>query len=159
MQKEQINIIINEILRRGQGAKDKFRFVKHYNDFIVSSEYVKEIISTHGFRIFSHEFRKDVMQPVYEPFFDWLRELIDCRGDMEVRDFLNECDVYPLQIELIENYYFTGKCERNEDILLHELGYETKRMMDNMIHIIRKISQKQPIFILLNRIHYAHSSA
>ena len=159
MQKEQINIIINEILRRGQGAKEKFRFVKNYNDFIVSSEYVKEIISTHGFRIFSHEFRKDVMQPVYEPFFEWTKELIDSRGDMEVRDFLVECDVYPLQLELIENFYYTGRCERNEDILLHELSYETKRMMDNMINIFSKISQKQPIFILLNGIHYAHSSA
>ena len=158
MQKEQIKIIINEILQRGPGAKDKFRFVKHYNDFKVSSEFVKDIISKHDFMFFSHEFRNDVMQKVYEPFFDWIKELIDCRGDMEIRDFLNECDVYPLQLEVIESYYSTGKCERNEDILLHELGYETHRMMDNLINIFRKISQKQPIFILLNGIHYAHSS-
>ena len=31
-------------------------------------------------------------------------------------------------------------------------------MMDNMIRILKKISQIQPIFILLNGIHYAHSS-
>ena len=101
MQNEQIKILLNELLHRGQGAKDKFRFIKHYNDLKVSSEFVKDIISQHNIRFFSHEFRNDVMQTVYEPFFDWLRELIDCRGDMEVRDFLNECDVYPLQIELI----------------------------------------------------------
>ena len=159
MNKEQIKIIINEILQRGQGTKSKFSFVKHYNDIKVSPEFVKDIIGKQDFRFFSHEFRNDVMQTVYEPFFDWIKELIDCRGDMEVRDFLNECEIYPLQLELIESYYFTGKCERNEDILLHELGYETKRMMDNMIHIFRKMSQKQPIFILLNGIHYAQSSS
>ena len=159
MQKEQIKIIINEMLQRGQGAKDKFSFVKHYNEFELSPEFVKDIVSRQNFMFFSHEFRSDIMHTVYEPFIDWIKELIDCRGDMEVRDFLNECEVYPLQLEVIESYYFTGKCERNEDILLHELGYETHRMMDNLIHIFRKISQKQPIFILLNKIHYAHSSS
>ena len=158
MKNEQIQIILNEILRRGQGTKDKYRFVKHYNELKISPEFVKDIISKHNYYFFTHEFRNDVMQTVYEPFFEWTKELIDCRGDMEVREFLNECDVYPLQLDLIENFYYTGKCERNEDILLHEFGYETNRMMDNMIHIFRKISQKQPIFILLNGIHYAHSS-
>ena len=159
MQEDQIKIIINEILQRGQTAKEKFRFVKHYNDFKVSSEFVKDIMSKHDFAFFSHEFRSDVMQTVYEPFLDCIKELIECSGDVEVLDFIKECDIYPLQLELLESYYSTGKCERNEDILLHELGYETNRMMENMIHIFRKMSQKRPIFILLNGIHYAHSSA
>lgn len=151
-------MIINEILREGKGAIDKFRFVKHYNDFNIPSEMVQECVDGHGFMFFSHEFRMDVMQSVYEPFFEWVKELIDCRGNMDVRDFLQECGVYPLQLEVLESYYYTGKCERNEDILLHELEYETKRMMDNLISIFKKISEKQPIFILLNGIHYAHSS-
>ena len=158
MQKDQIEIMINEILQRGQGTKEKFRFVKHYNDFKISSEFVKNIISEHKFSFFSHEFRSDVMQTVYEPFFDCIKELIECSADTGVLDFINECDVYPLQLELLESYYALGKCERKEDILLHELGYETIRMMDNIIRILKKISQIQPIFILLNGIHYAHSS-
>ena len=158
MQKDQVEIMINEILQRGQETNEKFHFVKHYNNFTVSSEVVRDIISKHDFSFFSHEFRNDVMQTVYEPFLDCIKELVEYSTDVEVRDFIKECDIYPLQLELLESYYYAGKCERNEDILLHELGYETIRMMDNMIHIFRKISQKQPVFILLNGIHFAHAS-
>ena len=158
LQKNQIQVIINEILQRGQGTKEKFHFVKHYSDFKVSPEFVKEIIIKHGFCFFSHEFKSDVMQNVYEPFLDCIKELVEGSVNVDVRDFIEQCDVYPLQLELLESYYSIGKCERSEDILLHELGYETTRMMDNMIHIFRTIAKRQPIFILLNGIHYAHAS-
>ena len=159
MQIEQVQKMINDIIRKGHDTKKKFQFVKHYNDFSISSESVKESIKENDFMFFLHEFRMDVMQSVYEPFFDWIKILIDHRGDIEVRDFLDECGVYPLQREIIESFYHTGECKRREDILLHELTYETDRMMDNLIRIFKKIAQKQPIFILLNGIHYAHSSS
>ena len=158
LQKDQVQIIINEILQRGQGTKGKFHFIKHYSDFKVSPEFVKDSISGHNFCFFSHEFRSDVMQNVYEPFLDCIKEVVECSANVDVRDFVEQCDVYPLQLELLESYYSIGMCERSEDILLHELGYETTRMMDNMIHIFRTIAKRQPIFILLNGIHYAHSS-
>lgn len=158
MQKDQVQTIINEILQKGQGTKGKFHFIKHYSDFKVSPEFVKDSISGHDFCFFSHEFRSDVMQNVYEPFLDCIKEVVECSANVDVRDFVEQCDVYPLQLELLESYYSIGMCERSEDILLHELGYETTRMMDNMIHIFKEISQRQPIFILLNGIHYAHAS-
>ena len=159
MQQNQIHKMINELIHRGHDSKNKLQFVKHYNDFSISPELVEEIIKESNFMFFAHEFSMDAMQSAYEPFFDWIKELIDCRGNMEVRDFLKECEIYPLQYEIIESFYFSGECKRKEDILLHELNYETNRMLDNMVRIFRNISQKQPIFILLNRIHYAQASA
>ena len=159
MQENQIHKMINELIHRGHDSRNKFQFVKHYNDFSISPEFVEDIIKESNFMFFSHEFCLDTMQSAYEPFFDWIKILIDCRGNMEVRDFLKECEVYPLQYEIIESFYFSGECKRKEDILLHELNYETNRMMDNMVRIFKNISQKKPIFILLNRIHYAHASA
>ncbi|MBQ3514196.1 MAG: GGDEF domain-containing protein [Lachnospiraceae bacterium] len=158
MQENQIHKMINELIHRGYDSKNKLQFVKHYNDFSISPEFVEDIIKESNFKFFAHEFSLDTMQSAYEPFFDWIKILIDDRGDIEVRDFLEECEVYPLQYDMIESFYFTGECKRNEDILLHELTYEINRMMDNMVRIFRNISQKQPIFILLNRIHYAHAS-
>ena len=159
MQENQIHKMINELIHRGHDSKNKLQFVKHYNNFSISPEFVEDIIKESNFMFFSHEFSFDTMQSAYEPFFDWIKILIDCRGDMEVRDLLKECEVYPLQYEIIESFYFSGKCERKEDILLHELNYETNRMMDNMVRIFKYVSKKQPIFILINRIHYAHASA
>lgn len=158
MQERQIQKMINELIHRGSESKIKVQFVRHYNDFSIEPEYVKDVIEESGFLFFFHEFSLENMQSAYEPILDWIKVMIDHRGDMEVRDFLKKCEVYPLHYDIIESFYFSGECKRKEDILLHELEYEQSRMLDNMIHILKKISKNQPIFMLLNKIHYAQSS-
>ena len=78
MQKNQIHKMINELIHRGHDSKNKLQFVKHYNDFSISPELVEEIIKESNFMFFAHEFSMDAMQSAYEPFFDWIKELIDC---------------------------------------------------------------------------------
>ena len=158
MQEKQIHKMINELIHRGSESKVKVQFVRHYNDFSIEPEYVKDVIKESNFLFFSHEFSLENMQSAYEPFLEWLKVAIDYRGEMEVRDFLQECEVYPLHYEIFESFYSCGECKRKEDILLHELEYENNRMLDNMIHVFKRMSKKQPIFMLLNKIHYAQSS-
>ena len=47
-------------------------------------------------------------------------------------DFLLEGDVYQLQRETLCSYYYTGECKRNEGVLLDEVDYEQKRMVEGL---------------------------
>ena len=43
-------------------------------------------------------------------------------------DFQKECGVYYLHRQVLNSYYETGECFREETVLLNEVAYEQRRM-------------------------------
>ena len=158
LHKTQIDRMVNELTKRGEHSRNKALFIRHYDAYCIDADYVKNIMKDADFTYFAHEFSLEDIQPAYEPFLNWIKELYEQSGEESPRSFLEKCQVYPLHYDIFESYFETGEASRWEDILLHEIKYEQKRMMDNMIQILKYASKKRPIFMLLNRIHFAQNS-
>ena len=158
MHKTQIDRMVNELTKRGEHSRNKALFIRHYDAYCIDADYVKNIMKDADFTYFAHEFSLEDIQPAFEPFLNWIKELYEQSGEESPRSFLEKCQVYPLHYDIFESYFETGEASRWEDILLHEIKYEQKRMMDNMIQILKCTSKKRPIFMLLNRIHFAQNS-
>ena len=73
-------------------------------------------------------------------------------------DFLVECDVYQLQRETLCSYYYTGECKRHEGVLLDEVDYEQKRMVEGVATMLQKLSRIRPIMLVINRFQIASRS-
>lgn len=158
MQNRQIDRMVNELMKKSRHSKDKALFIRHYDAYNIDAGYVKEKAEDAGFTCFTHEYSLYGIQLAFDPFLDWTKELWLQSGEESPLEFLKKCNVYPLHYEIFESFFKTGKCSRQEDILLHEISYEQTRMMNNIINIFQYMSKEKPIFLLLNRIHFAQSS-
>lgn len=159
MQNRQIDRLINQLVKKSAHSKDKALFIRHYDGYSIDAGCVKKIVEDAGFFCLDHEFSLYGIQSAFEPFLDWTKELYPKSGEGSIRDFLKKCRVYPLHYGILESFIETGACVRWEDILLHEISYEQTRMMKNIINIFQYMSEKKPIFLLLNRVHLAQSSS
>lgn len=159
MQNRQIDRMVGELVKKSIHSKDKARFIRHYDAYDIDASDVREIVEAAGFRFFSHEYSLYDIQSAYDPFLDWTKELWLQSGEQSLLGFLKRCNVYPLHYGIFTSFFETGKCNRQEDILYHEIAYEQKRMMNDIINIFQYASGQKPIFLLLNRIHFAQSSS
>ena len=77
------------------------------------------------------------MQDAYCPFLNLIRDLYyEHYADKDIKLFLKECSVYPLQRTLFESYIKHGLCRREEDIIPREGGYEHERFIQSVCNIL-----------------------
>lgn len=70
-------------------------------------------------------------------------------------EFLDSCDVYKIQREMLISYYEKGICIRKEPVLLDEVDYERSRLDKVMRNMMEKIAQVKPFVIVINRFQKA----
>lgn len=105
-----------------------------------------------------YEFEYNAIPEGYEPYLSIIRTMFQKVGTGSFSAFMKECDVYELHRPIFESYFETGYCKREELILLDEVEYEKERMASAIVQMLKNLSQKCPIAILLNRFQYAAKS-
>lgn len=104
------------------------------------------------------ELEQDRIVGAYEPFLDIICEMFRRYETGSFEDFLEECDVYHLQMGVLKSYYETGQCVRSENVLLNEVVYEQHRMTEAVATMICRLAEAHPVMIVINRFQYASRS-
>ena len=126
-----IHTLISGIGRK----RNNYLAIKHYNRFDIPTEDIEKIRNQYpDIDVFYHSFYEKEMPDAYEPFLSLIKELYQQNRELPMEQFLEECGVYSQQRELFHSYMTEGICRRKEEILLSEVTYEQKRMIDCLIN-------------------------
>lgn len=157
-----LNNLVSTIESNINNDSNNVVFVNNHDGILLSKNQIEELIeSKDDHFVLVHTYQKDRMQTAYEPFFEWIREIYELhyKADMSEEKFIRMCKVYSNQEEVFLSYLKTGVCTRKEDVIKTELEYEKNKMMLSLISILKTISKKKSLFIVLNNIHYACGSS
>ena len=105
-----------------------------------------------------YEFEYGRLTTAFDPFWNIICDMYRTYINGKFEDFLVECEVYQLQRETLCSYYYTGECKRNESVLLDEVDYEQKRMVESVATMLQKLSKIRPIMLVINRFQIASRS-
>ncbi len=138
-----------------------FMFIKHNKTLSLKEEKVIDIFEKtgHEYCLLYYEFIKHQMQEPYQPFLGWIREIYYKYFASETPEqFVKNAKVYPMQQETLAEYIRTGKAYRTEDILLNELTYEGRKMLDSLVNIYKYICSRVRLFVVLDKFHLTNLS-
>lgn len=142
------------------GTSD-YMFIKHYNTLSLPEEDVAEIIDNaeNEYCLLYYKYSKHQMLEPYQPFLGWIRRLYYEYFSEETPDeFLKNAGVYPMQMYSFAEYIRTGKADRIQDILVNELYYESKRVLEAIVNIYKYICEKVNVFIVIESLHLSNYS-
>ena len=157
-----LETILNSIEDNINNDSKNVVFINNHSSFVLPKNIIEDNIVAHkgNYIIKEHTFRSDIMQGPYEPFMDWIREIYkeDFESELSIEEFLCECGIYNNQLEVFKTYIQSGHCVRKEDVILHEVDYEKNKFLISLLNIIRKLAEKKPLYLILNKLHLADSS-
>lgn len=105
-----------------------------------------------------HEFAYDEIPGGYEPYLATIKQMFEQYGTGTLEEFMEECDVYKLHRPIISSYFKNGMCEREEVVLLDEVGYEQERMVTAIVNMLLRLADIHPVMLLINRFQLAARS-
>lgn len=136
-----------------------YMFIKHYNTLSLPEDEIAEVVDDAEYCFLYYKYSKHQMLEPYQPFLGWIRKLYyDYFSDETPEQFVKNAKVYPMQQYSVAEYIRTGKANRVEDILINELPYESKRMLDSLVNIYKYIGSKVKLFIVIESLHLANLS-
>ena len=133
-------------------------FVKHYNTLAISEEEILAQSDLSGDKVFFyHEYAMHEMHASYDPFLKWIRECYVrfYRSSLSEEEFLQACGVYSLHMEPIAGFIRSEQCTRREDVLYFEINYESSRMLQSIVSILKYISEEHPLVFIISKLHLA----
>lgn len=138
-----------------------YMFIKHYNTLSLPEKDVSNIIkeSDREYYFLYYRYSKHQMIEPYHPFMGWIRKLYqEYFGDETPEQFVKNSKVYPMQQYSIAEYLKTGKAARIEDIIINELPYEGKRMLDSIANIFKYICTRVKVLVVIESLHLSNLS-
>lgn len=138
-----------------------FMFIKHYNTLLLPETEIAKIIeeAEEEYCFLYYKYSKHQMLEPYQPFLGWVRKLYYAYFEDETpEEFVKNAKVYPMQQYSVAEYIRTGKADRIEDILINELHYESKRMLDSIVNIYKYICSKIKLFVVIESLHLTNLS-
>lgn len=133
--------------------------VRYSGEFSVNSLEIVIEAQTRVDLLFSvHEFNYDDVTAGYEPYLSIICDLFRSHMGGSFEEFMEDCDVYYLHRPVLQSYFETGCCQREEPVLLDEVEYEQERMAAALENMLIKLAEVCPIVIVLNRFQYAERS-
>ena len=153
--------VIEQIYNRIGKETRNIVMANYSNDFSIENlEVIRRYQSNEDNVFFAYsEFSYNTLVGAYEPFLDIIcnmhRRFIGGSFD----DFQKECGVYYLHRQVLNSYYETGECFREETVLLNEVAYEQRRMTMAIADMLKKLSEVKPLMIVINRFQMASKSS
>jgi hypothetical protein len=153
--------VIEQIYNRIGKETRNIVMANYSNDFSIENlEVIRRYQSNEDNVFFAYsEFSYNTLVGAYEPFLDIIcnmhRRFIGGSFD----DFQRECGVYYLHRQVLNSYYETGECFREETVLLNEVAYEQRRMTMAIADMLKKLSEVRPLMIVINRFQMASKSS
>lgn len=159
--KKDVNSLVESIINDTNEKKSKLLFIKYSNTFSIKFEdiIVASNKSNTSVQTLYHEFKPGLMQPAYCPLMDWIGALYKRYfSDMDYAEFLEDCDVYPLHINIFKTYFECGTCRRVETIVRNEFEYEHDIFIKDIIKIFNTISENIPLLLIFDNLQYCEES-
>ena len=153
--------VIEQIYNRIGKETRNIVMANYSNDFSIENlEVIRRYQSNEDNVFFAYsEFSYNTLIGAYEPFLDIIcnmhRRFIGGSFD----DFQKECGVYYLHRQVLNSYYETGECFREETVLLNEVAYERRRMTMAIADMLKRLSEVRPLMIVINRFQMASKSS
>ena len=153
--------VIEQIYNRIGKETRNIVMANYSNDFSIENlEVIRRYQSNEDNVFFAYsEFSYNTLVGAYEPFLDIIcnmhRRFIGGSFD----DFQKECGVYYLHRQVLNSYYETGECFREETVLLNEVAYEQRRMTMAIVDMLKRLSEVRPLMIVINRFQMASKSS
>ena len=137
-------------------------FFKYYNTFSIPLDSVNNAMLKSGniVQILYHDFKPGVIKAAYSPMMDWVVALYEryFAAEQSFEEFLDAAGVYSLHKVLYTQYRENGVCQHTEEVIPTENDYEHEKFLKGLVDIFNYVSQKIPLLIVLNRVHYASLS-
>ena len=133
--------------------------IKHYNTFDLKADYIEELAQTRNQACFLyHSFDADNMLSAYEPFIEWIKQLYYENPEETMDVFFEKSNVYLLHRPIFRSYFETGVCKRTEELLFVEREFEHERLIEEIVEMLHRLSQKKPLVLVFNKLHAAGNS-
>jgi diguanylate cyclase (GGDEF)-like protein len=160
MNNKYYNGVIEQVYTKAGTTARNIAIVNYSNDFSIRSlDAVTRYSAEQGDVYFAwKEFHYGRTAGAYEPFLDIICGMHRAYAGGDFSQFLEACGVYPLQRSVLLSYYETGVCEREENVLLNEVGYEQEQMTSAMVTMLKNVAEIHPVVIVLNRFQWAAPS-
>ena len=154
------NGVIEQVYNRIGREQRNIVMASYNNDFSIAElENIKRYQKQQDKVFFTwHEFGYGTLARAYEPFLDTICDMFRKYDGGNFDDFLRSCEVYELHRKLFLGYYEKGECCREESVLLNEVKYEQYRMTKAIADMLKALSQKHPVVIVINRFQLAGKS-
>lgn len=130
--------------------------LRYYNSFVIDTNmFEKEINDKLGSCfVRMYEFKNDVMYDVCEPVLTWIKELYNqFYSEYTIEEFLDKCDVYPVQKSVFISLLKDGVGKREEEPMINEVVYENKMFYRSLVSILDLISTEHNVAFLFKGIH------
>lgn len=157
------NGVVEQVLGKLGKLENNYLLVRYSNDFSVAGlESVRRGKKRQDVFFSCHEFSHGEIAGGYEPFLEIICEMFrdgEEKRNQTFLEFMESCDVYYLHRSVLLSYFETGKCKREENVLLGEVEYEQERMTEGIMNMLLRLSEEKPIMLLLNRFQMAGRSS
>ena len=157
--KEYIDNLIDSMLHNMDEQSSNVLLIEHYNTLDLTYEQVMEISAEKtNVKFLYHSYETGDIIAAFEPFLDWIKELFYELSDESLEEFFENAGVYILHRPIFKSYFETGVCRRKEEVLINEIDFELEKFYKEICRMLERLSQKKPLMLVLNRIHYAGNS-
>lgn len=159
--KKDVNSLVASLMNDAYEKNGKLLFIKYSNTFTIKFEdvLVASNDNENAVQTLYHEFKPGMMQAAYAPLMDWIGALYKRYfSEMDYADFLADCDVYPLHINVFKTYFDCGTCRRIETIVRNEADYEHKLFISDIIKIFNNIADVVPLLMIFDNLQYCERS-
>ena len=144
-----------EIFDKVYSSEKKIIAIRHYNSSKIDEEELKGLRKeiTNAKVLYKNFGQKRIANP-YDPFLEWIRELC-AYNDVQIEELLDKCEVYPMHKEVFASYINSGCASRNEKPLIDEIEFEETLFTEEVIRLLRCLSEYTPLCILLDNVNIA----
>ena len=104
------------------------------------------------------EYTSEEIVGAYDPFLNIICQMHKEYVKGDFNEFLTQCKVYELHRDVLNSYYETGVCKRQENVLLDEVEYEQGRMTKTIALMLKAVAAYKPLVIVVNRFQLASKS-
>jgi hypothetical protein len=151
--------LIDSMLHNMDEQSSNVLLIEHYNTLDLTYEQVMEISADKtNVKFLYHSYETGDIIAAFEPFLDWIKELFYELSDESLEEFFENAGVYILHRPIFKSYFETGVCRRKEEVLINEIDFELEKLYKEICRMLERLSQKKPLMLVLNRIHYAGNS-
>lgn len=134
-----------------------YMVVRHYNMLNVEEKELASLEVEDDTIFMFYSFQNAGVMTPYTPLLPWIKQIYEEKYSerYSVAEFLEVCGVYYLHRCIFEKYLLGERIERKEEVVVEELVYEQRKMLENFEKIFLFITQEYRLYAVVQHIHLA----
>lgn len=109
-------------------------------------------------KILNYKLKNGYVYKPYFPFLELIKDICVDFSEKKIKKILKISDIYKLHQPVFFSYFCNKNILRDDEVIDEELEYETKQIYSSISKLMGNISEKKPLIIILNNLHYATQS-